>query len=248
MLQEACDFTTEHSVLRRLSFAAASLPEDTPGYWEFVSSFGFRHSTDKINIEKVRLYLENTKCLDANSFCDDYSLRKELITHEGFQGHSIGIVLISCNNACKICSGKLLVKKNRPSFPVVYDDDLGTVSSTHFRKFCHNSAKGCTFTQHYGYYTLGNDSEMLYDNNCLDLPYFLSTGMTAISTKILTSLSAEILLGQMSYRQKAEVYNYIHGYDAAFAKSTFSAVNEKYISVLHVHRHAHGKFILHLKP
>jgi len=231
MLQEACEFTPEHSVLRRVSFAAASLPEETPGYWEFVTSFGFHHSVNKANadVNKVRLYMENTKCLDPGVFHDDRSLKKELISQEGFQGHSIGIVLISPNNTCKSCNGKLLIKRNRPSFPMVYDYDLGTVSSTHFRKFCQNVSIGCSFTQHYGYYTLGNDSEMFYDKNCLDLPYFVSSAMTAISSRILRSLSAEILLSQTSYTQRTDVYNYFHGYDGAIAKSTFSTANEKYV-------------------
>lgn len=39
--------------------------------------------------------------------------------------------------------------------------------------------------------------------------------MTAFAMGMLSTLSAEILLGQMSYRQKADIYNYVHGYDAA---------------------------------
>ena len=50
--------------------------------------------------------------------------------------------------------------------------------------------------------------------------------MTAFATGMLTTLSAEILLGQMSYRQKADIYNYIHGYDAA-TKKNFCAFDEE---------------------
>ena len=60
----------------------------------------------------------------------------------------------------------------------------------------------------------------------MELPYFLSTNMTAFATEMLTTLSAEILLGQMSYRQKADVYNYAHGYDAA-TKKNFCTFDEK---------------------
>ena len=60
---------------------------------------------------------------------------------------------------------------------------------------------------------------MVYDKNCLELSYFLSTNMTAFAMGMLSTLSAEILLGQMSYRQKADMYNYVHGYDAVSKKN-----------------------------
>ena len=139
---------------------------------------------------------------------------------DGLLGHPLGIVLISSNGVCKLCSGQLLVRKDRPSFPVVYTECFGTVSGTHFQKYCQNNAKGCPFMQHYGFYTTST-SIMEYDRNCLELPYFLSTNMTCISTKLLTKLSAEILLGQMSYKQKADIYNCVHGYDSAIKDHRF---------------------------
>lgn len=192
-------------------------PQDTPKYWELVTKFGFRSSTTTTCLEKVKVYIENAKYLYKDSLNDDI-LMNELIEYEGFQGHSLGIILISDNNTCKLCSGKLLIQKDCPSFPVMYTNNLGSVSETHFRKYCQ---KGCSFTQHYGCYTTRSNSIMFYDKNCLEFPYFLSTSMTAFETEILTTLSAEVLLGQMSYRQKADIYNYVHDYDAATKKNFF---------------------------
>ena len=226
MLQEATCFTSDPSVLRRLMFAANSVSSDTPRYWELVTKFGFRSSTTTGCMKKVKIYIENAIYLDKESLNDDNILMKELIEQEGFQGHLLGVVLISDNNVCKLCGGKLLVRKDRPSFPLVYTNNFGGVNGTHFRKYCQNNTKGCSFTQHYGYYTTGSNSILVYDKNCLELPYFLSTNMTAFATGMLTTLSAEILLGQMSYRQKADIYNYIHGYDAA-TKKNFCAFDEE---------------------
>ena len=214
MLQEASSVCSDTSVLRKLSFAAYSLHEDTPKYWEFVSRFSFAKSSGCAipSINQIKLLVENVRYLDEDAFKVDSDLQRELMKEEGFQGKSLGIVLISDNNKCKLCGGDLLVRADRPSFPIVYSDDVGTASGTHFRKYCQNNWKGCSFTQFYGFHTKGNDSEVIYDDNYHQLPYFLSSHMTAFQMKLL-NLTAEILLGQISYRQRADIYNYVHGYD-----------------------------------
>ena len=112
----------------------------------------------------------------------DQSLLQQMHQLEGFQGHPLGIVLLSANNTCRLCGGGLLVLANRPSFPVIYQELQGTTCGTHFRKYCQNNYKGCSFTQHYGFYTKGTEKEVVYDQDCLDLPFFLSTNMTAFET------------------------------------------------------------------
>lgn len=109
----------------------------------------------------------------------------------------------------------ILVRADRPSFPVVYSNDLGTVSGTHFCKYCQNNWKGCPFTQHYGFHTEGNESEVVYDDDFSQLPYFVSSHMAVFQTKLLSHLTAEMLLGQISYRQRSEIFNYVHGRDSA---------------------------------
>ena len=138
-----------------------------------------------------------------------------MVDQEGFDGHQLGVVLISPKQSCGLCGERLLVREDRPSYPVLYSDEIGTVTGTHFRKYCSKHWKGCSFTQHYGFHQTGNDSEMEYDGDFLALPYFLSTHMTSFQTKLLSTLSAEILLGQISYKQKSEIYNYTNGYENA---------------------------------
>ena len=81
------------------------------------------------------------------------------------------------------------MRSDKPSSIVIYDDYLGTVPATH--------------------YTL-SDSLVHYNDNCTDLSYFISTRETAIATSLLKRLDAEVLIGQISYKQRAEIYNEVH--------------------------------------
>ena len=121
-------------------------------------------------------------------------------------------MLISNNTICKLCDGKLLVRADRPSFLVGYTS-LGTVSITLFRKYCHKSSKGCSFTQHYRFHCIGEGTNVVYDEDWADLPYFVSTQKTAFETNLLKQFSAELLIGQVSYNQRCDIYNYVHGYE-----------------------------------
>ena len=125
----------------------------------------------------------------------------------------LGIVLISDKENCAICGGKLLIRFDRPSFVTVYTDEMGTVPATQFRKYCQNNNKGCSYTQHYGFCTKGEDSISYYDSDWDKLPYFLSTSMTAFGMSFLYKFDAELLIGQISYKQKCDIYNYVHKYD-----------------------------------
>lgn len=224
MLQESSCVCKDPSVLRRLTFAATVLHKDIPNYWDIVTKFGFKLSSENQSSGNVKLLLENLHFVDENAFDKDCNLLKELCLHEGFQGHSLGIVLISSKEKCGACGECLLVREDRPSFPVIYCNEMGTINGTHFRKYCSKHWKGCSFTQHYGFHQNGNDPEIKYDDDYLDLPYFLSTNMTAFATKFMNALSAEILLGQISYKQKSEIYNYTHGYDTVAKKGPISSL------------------------
>lgn len=183
-----------------------------------VTRFGFKPSSENMCTEKFKLLVENTQFLDKNAFDTDHTLLEELSRQEGFGGHPLGIVLISLKKCCGMCGGHLLVREDRASFPTIYSEEMGTVSGTHFPKFCSNHWKGCSFTQHYGYHYSSTESAIKYDDDCFDLPYFFSTHMTAFQMKLICTLSAEILLGQILYKQKCEIYNYTWGYESMTKK------------------------------
>ena len=64
----------------------------------------------------------------------------------------------------------------------------------------------------------GTDIKYMIDEDFQPLPYFLSTRETAFETAIPKQLDAEILIGQLSYKQRSEIYNVVHGYDKAMNK------------------------------
>lgn len=197
------------SVIRRLQFAANFYPRSMPKYWENVASFSIktRGETNELNPEQARQIVENLEVIDKEALTTDDELLKEITTAEDVS-ESTGIVLISGNESCQYCGSQLHIRADRASRVTVYDDTLGTVLATHYTKYCRR--RGCSFQQHYGYHAQGNVGEMRYDKNWFTLPYFLSTRETAFSTDMLRRLDKEILIGQISYKQRADIFNEVH--------------------------------------
>lgn len=219
MIEESCNLTSNMSVLRRLVFAAKNINTSAPGYWDLVRRFGFKDCPKKPGAKKVPTFIENLALLDQETFLGDTELLTELHHFEGYHGNPLGILLISSKETCKNCAGKLLVRGDRPSFPVVYNEDIETVLGTHFRKYCENQSKGCHFVQHYGFYTTDGIDGIIYDDDYYTFPYFMSMSMTVFQITILKGFTAQMLIGQLSYKQKAEIYNYCHGYELKLKKS-----------------------------
>ena len=84
----------------------------------------------------------------------------------------------------------------------------------HVCKTNNTCIRGCKVTQFYGY-TREGDGGPLYDNDCLDHTYFISTQETGFELSMLKKFDAELLIGQVSYKQKATIYNITNGYDDA---------------------------------
>ena len=204
------------TVFRRMQFAAAYLPEEMPHYWEIVTSFANKNQTDKVVVtsETTRVLIENLQFLGSKLFSMDLDLTKELITMEyGADRKQIGIPLIPPQKQCQKCNGNLLLRCDRPSRISLYTEAYGTVPATHYHKYCNNYYKGCTFSQHYGFHKSPGEENTSYDSNCMDLPYFVSSQETAFEVSMLKHFDAELLLGQISYKQKADIYNVCNGYD-----------------------------------
>lgn len=105
------------------------------------------------NPMKTKVLLENIQFLNDKVFVSDKDLIAHLHSIPGLKGHPLGVVLISPNTSCKLCRSDLIVRSDRPCFLTLYMDDIGTIPSTHYRKYCKNSRRGCSYTQHYGFYT-----------------------------------------------------------------------------------------------
>ena len=113
-----------------------------------------------------------------------------------------------------------MLRKDRPAPVVVYDDNMGSIPVTHFHKYSTN--RGCGFTQYYGYYATGGVlSEVLFNSNWESPQYFVSSREPAFSMKLLR-FDSQVLLGQMSFKQCAEVYNYLHDYSSTGVSGDYS--------------------------
>ena len=99
---------------------------------------------------------------------------------------------------------------------------MGTVPGTHFHKYCQNYHNGCRIVQYYGYYKNGCGG-IQFSSNWMTLPYFISTQETGFELSMLKNFDVELLISQLSYKQKADIYNVTKGYD--FTKKQCSTTN-----------------------
>lgn len=164
---------------------------------------------------KTKVLLENIQFLNKKVLVSDKDLIADLYSMPGLKDHPLGVVLISPNTSCKLCKAELIVRSDRPCFLTLYTDDMGTIPGTHFRKYCKNSRRGCSYTQHYGFYTINDeeDSVMTYDDDWFQLPYFMSSSKTGFAMCFLRRYDTELLISQISYREKCDIYNIYHNYD-----------------------------------
>lgn len=203
------------SVQRRMAFATSYLPPDIPGYWTIVASFANHVVSDKSSVspELAKVAMENMQIFYNEAFTSDTVLTQQLIAMEySVTKQPLGVPLVPTQTKCSSCGGKLLLRGDRPSRLTLYTESMGTVPATHFHKYCVNSRKGCRFIQFYGYSKLGAGS-MHYDSNWMMLPYFISSQETGFEMKMLKNFDVELLIGQISYKQKADIYNVTKGYD-----------------------------------
>ena len=153
---------------------------------------------------------ENLQVFNNHEFYTDKQLLSEFLSFSPMRdGKVIGISLISNATTCKFCGGKLLLKKDRPSHVTIYTQTFGTVGS-HFHKYCQNFRSGCNFRQFYGYHSSGG--KLLYDLDWAQLDYFISTSETAFEISMFSTFDVELLIGQISYKLKADIYNLTNKY------------------------------------
>lgn len=126
----------------------------------------------------------------------------------------IGIPLIPMETICLLCGSQLQLRSDRSSKITLYTDSFGSVPGTVYHKYCKSYRKGCKFVQYYGYHKKGGNGLMFYNTNWKSLPYFMSSQETGFELSMLTKFDAELLIGQISFKQKAEIYNVSMDYDS----------------------------------
>ena len=207
------------TVLRRLIFAVVYLPKDLPQYWSVVGKFASQGGKD-LEPEIVRLAVENLRLLNEQAFVTDKQLADEIHALQTMPevGTPLGVVLISSKTRCGLCDGKLLIRYDRACQITVYTESFGTIVGTHYHKYCQNYRRDCTFRQHYGYSsrTINGQHVCLYDPDWKDHKYIISTQETAFELRMIEKYDNDLLLGQISYSQKAEIYNHNNGYPVPY--------------------------------
>jgi hypothetical protein len=191
-------------------FASVYLPRDT--YWSKVTAFVTNNEgSQDILPSTVKTMVENLQLLNDKAFCTDAQLMAEIHAFSTAGSSSpLGIVLVSSHTECHECGGKLLMRGDRASRLVVYTETFGTVVGTHYHKYCNQL--NCNYRQYYGFHKLGDQSVAYYDSDWATLEFFVSTSETAIEMMMLRKFDAE-LFGHLSYKQKADIYNYQRNYD-----------------------------------
>ena len=204
-------------VRRRIMFASSFLPKEYPLYRDMVIKFATAYHPEaiaKLTEENVRrklpLTIENLMSIYPTAFTCDEELRKQLIHMERPDGGEVGVILISDKSICLQCGSALALRSDRPSHVAIYSETLGTVTGMHYHKTC--KSRHCKVVQYYGYITDGSKSGLKYDSDWADLPYFISSQETVFASLFLKKMDADLFIGQVSYRQKADIYNYFHGY------------------------------------
>ena len=93
-------------------FAATTLPKETPKLWEIVTAFAKKDTLTESGLtpEKARTLFENLQYMEADSLHSNEQLLSELHSLVGPKGVSLGIVLISPSQTCKLCGSSLMVK------------------------------------------------------------------------------------------------------------------------------------------
>ena len=205
------ELASDLGLIRKIIFASVFLPKDFPNYWSTIAKFASVTSENpQATEENVKVMVENLQVFNDHAFCSDKQLLSEFLSFSPSDGKPIGIVLISNATTCKFCGGKLLLKKDRPSRVTIYTQTLGTVVGSHFHKYCQNFRRGCNFRQFYGYHSSG--SQLLYDQDWDELDYLVSTSETVFEMSMLSAFDVELLIGQISYKQKTDIYNLTNKY------------------------------------
>ena len=208
MLGVLSKYFQDVSVLRRLLFAVVFLNPELPMFWGVVLEFATAGKVQKSSItpDQVKAIVENIQALNSAAFETDNSMLKELISLDIPGKKPLGFILISPSTTCLRCGSQLKLRKDRHAAVTIYDYKLGTIPGAHFHKICPN--RTCSVTQYYGYHT--SKGNIIFNSDWESLPYFASSHDTFFSVDFFKQLDAHILIGQLSFKQQADIYNYMH--------------------------------------
>lgn len=208
------------SVLRRFIFAASFLPADYPDYIGTLCRFAvLKSSHPPLDVAIAKVLLDNLKMLENTAFVSDLELKQQIIVFPRISGEETGITLLPQESNCIQCGTALLLRSDRPS-PLSLYTEMGTVPAYHYHKYCPNRKTNCKTVYYYGFNS--TPKGIYYSEKWNYLKYMISSQETAFELNFLRKFDAELLIGQVSYSQKADIYNYQNGYDSPSLQSNSS--------------------------
>ncbi len=123
-------------------------------------SFALANKEDRNSLSPKQAIeiVENLNVLDPAALVSDVELTRAIVNlKRPGSDAALGFPLISSRSQCIKCDSKLYTRKDRASTVVVHHDQLGTISSTHYTRYCRK--RNCSYQQHYGYYTEGDSKK-----------------------------------------------------------------------------------------
>ena len=227
MLGVLAKYIKDVSTVRRLLFAVVFLSQDVPNFWEIVLEFATAGKVEKSSIskEQIQALVDNIKALNSSAFEIDHLLQKEMIFLQVDGLKPLGIPLVSSAVDCLLCGSPLQLRKDRHAPVVIYDMKHGTIPGCHYHKFC--PKRSCSLVQYYGYHSV--NSQIIFDPNWDKQEYFLSSRDTGFSIDFMKRADASVLIGQLSFKQQADMYNYTNGYYLCESKGL---INSRYVTPL----------------
>ena len=185
------------------------LSPELPAFWAVVIEFATEGKVSRCSVtsEQIQAITENIQTLNASAFQPDSKLQQDLISLELPGKKPVGIILISPASECILCGSELQLRKDRHAPVILYDLNLGTIPGAHYHKYC--PKRSCSLTQYYGYYSV--KGRVSFNSDWDLLPYFISSRETGFSIEILKQLDTNIMFGQISFKQQADIYNYLKG-------------------------------------
>ena len=163
-----------------------------------------REESNVVCLERFSAFIDNMDFMypDLLSGKDSFSVFNEYCIAEGL---SYSAVFVSEREICRFCGGNLATMASGKEV-IVYHLTRGTYLGSRFAKHC----RKCKVQEHYGFYN--HNGKRIFDKDCLEKEFLLSTEETAIDINLLRYLDKEIVHGALPFQVKAKVYNSVHGY------------------------------------
>ena len=212
MLSSLLRGISEYSAITRGLYYFNHIPSAFPDFGKRLFDFatnGNKHAVarETVNEESFLALSSNLVSLYNLTGKDDmWNDVHDASLEEGKFG--LGVVLISMKTTCRLCSKELRPKTSRVVNVIVYHESRGSFMGCRIPKVCSN--RSCKLIQHYGYYSIRESR--FYNEDWQANNYLLSSGKTAFDMQLLRKFEVEILIGKLSFKEKADIYNEVNGY------------------------------------